>query len=365
MAYYVTGWGDGKKVWHPGSYATERAARLADAKLTVAKSRGVDIRPRRETVGVMVDAWLAAKATAGKHRTRTQDLYRIVLRTRVPETFLKMRAADVRASDVQTVIDALAARGLATASVLKTHRILSAAFAFAVKTGKLAVNPCASVELPQASRRPLRIPSSEQVGRILTASEGHPLHAPLVLAAFTGLRRSELLGLAWGDVDDAGTLTVRRAATFSGQAVRFEQPKTESANRRVPLHPVAVEVLREHRRAQATRRLAIGPGWQDPLAGAGGLIFDNGDGSPIHPSRLTLYFRRLTTRLGMQGVRLHDLRHHAASAALTAGVPDITVSRMLGHSRTSTTKDLYGHVMPEDLSAASEAIGRGIAWGNR
>lgn len=364
--YYVTRWADGRRVWHPGSFATEREARAADAALTVAKSKGRDIRPKRETVGVMVEAWLAAKATSGKHRERTQDLYRTVLRVRVPEAFMLMRASDVRTGDVQAVMDKLSARKLAPASILKTHRILSAAFAHAVKTGKLAANPCSNVELPQARRGELHIPSGEQVGRILTASKDHALHPVLVVLSYTGLRRGEVLGLAWGDLDlDAGTLAVRRAATFSGMAVGFERPKTDSASRRVPLHPAVVEVLKAHRSEQNRRRLAIGPGWRDTLAEAGGLVFDNGDGSAVHPNRVSQYERRLRDRLGMSGVRLHDLRHHAASAALTAGVPDLTVSRMLGHSRTSTTKDLYGHVMPEDLSAASEAIGRGIAWGDR
>jgi integrase len=364
IAYYVVRRVDGRRRWYPGSFATETEARIADAKLTVAKSKGLDVRPKRETVGTMVEAWLAAKATSGKHRARTADLYRAVLRTWVPDAFMKMRTSDVRTGDVQAVIDAVAARGLASASVLKTHRVLSAAFGHAVRSGKLSSNPCANVELPQAHRRPLLVPSGEQVRRILDASDGHQLHGPLVVASYTGLRRGEVAALAWDDVDlDAAMLTVRRASTFRGQMVTFERPKTDSASRRVPLHPAVVEVLRKQQTDQKRRRLAIGPGWRDTLQEVGGIVFDNGDGSPIHPNRLTLYARRLTARLGMPGVRLHDLRHFAATEALKAGVPPLIVSRMVGHSRISTTADIYGHVVAEDMSAAAAAIGDALgAW---
>ncbi len=96
---------------------------------------------------------------------------------------------------------------------------------------------------------------------------------------------------------------------------------------------------------------------------ASGIVFDNGDGSAVHSHRVSLYFRRLVRRLGMPGTRLHDLRHHAASAALNAGVPMLNVSRALGHSRVGTTADLYGHA--DDLSEATDAVGADIAWGDR
>jgi len=102
---------------------------------------------------------------------------------------------------------------------------------------------------------------------------------------------------------------------------------------------------------------------RETLSEAGGLVFDNGHGEAVHPNRVTLYERRLRKRLGMTGVRLHDLRHHAASAALNAGVPMLKVSRMLGHSRISTTVDLYGH--EDDLSEATDAVGADIAYGDR
>jgi len=155
-------------------------------------------------------------------------------------------------------------------------------------------------------------------------------------------------------------LTVRRAATFRGREVIFDRPKTGNAERTIPLHPRAVEVLREHRREQATRRLAIGAGWREPVPG--GLVFDNKDGGAVHPDRLGMYFRRLTKRLGMEGVRLHDLRHAALSSAMRAGIPPLIVSRMAGRSRSTFTMDQYGHVAPSDALAAVEAIGEAVAW---
>jgi integrase len=362
--YYVVRYIDGKHVWMPGGYATKRDAVNADAALTHDRSKGKDIAPKRDTVADIVEAWMTAKRTAGKQRAVTQDLYRVVLRSRVPDVFMAKRASDVKADDVRGVLAALKDRDLASASIVKTLGILSAAFRQAVHDGKLAANPCDAVDRATVYRRELHVPSGDQVARILSTTAGHPLHAPLVVIAYTGLRRGEVLGLAWDDVDfDAATLHVRRGVTQRGQEVIFDRPKTPRATRKVPLAPSVVEVLREQRREQATRRLAVGPGWCDPLADAGGLVFDNGDGSPMHPSRLTLYFRRVVTRLGMRGTRVHDLRHFAGTTAVLAGEPVVVVSRMLGRSRVQTTQDLYVEVDHEDEREASHAIAAAIPWG--
>ena len=357
--YFVVRKIGGKKVWLPGGHATLRAARDADAALTVDKSRGKDIAPKRERVAELLHEWQSAKSSAGKHRGRTSEEYARFVGT-LPEDLTSKRLADVRPADVQRVVDSMVAEGLAPGTIERRYRILAAAFAYAVRTGRLVTNPGATVERPQVTRTRLRIPTGGQVGRILDASTGHPLHAALVLGAYSGLRRGKVLGFSWSDIDlDGGMLTVRRAATFRGREVIFDRPKTGNAERTLPLHPRAVEVLREHRRDQAIRRLAIEAGWRQSIPG--GLVSDNGDGSPVHPDRLGMYFRRLTKRLGMEGVRLHDLRHAALSSAMWAGVAPLIVSRMAGHSRSTFNMDQYGHVAPSDALAAVEAIGEAVA----
>lgn len=118
----------------------------------------------------------------------------------------------------------------------------------------------------------------------------------------------------------------------------------------MPLAPQVVEALHDARREQAIRRLAIGEGWRDL-----GLVVDNGDGSPMHPERLSRYFRTLVRRLGLR-VRLHDLRHAAVTVQLAAGVPLPIVSAVAGHASVAFTVRQYGHLQPDHLREAAVAM---------
>lgn len=183
------------------------------------------------------------------------------------------------------------------------------------------------------------------------------MHLPLMIAAHTGLRPSEVLALRWDDVDlEAARLRVRQAASFQGRTVVLVETKTKNAHRTVGFDPALVAVMRQAKADQALRRLAIGEGWRDF-----GLVVDNADGSPVHPERLTQYFDRVAVRLGVEGVTLHALRHFAFSTWLRAGVPVLVVSPMAGHAKASFTIDTYGHCIPEDQDAAVAAMDRALA----
>jgi len=150
---------------------------------------------------------------------------------------------------------------------------------------------------------------------------------------------------------EGGYLHVRQAATFTGREVTFDRPKSHTSSRTVPLFPALVDVLREARREQTERRLRVGPGWRDL-----DLVVDSGDGSPMHPECLSHRFETLTKRLGLE-VRLHDLRHAAVTTMLAQGVPLSIVSTMVGHSSASFTLRQYGHLQPEHLRGAADALG--------
>jgi integrase len=182
------------------------------------------------------------------------------------------------------------------------------------------------------------------------------MHLPLALAAYTGLRRGEVLGLRWSDIDlNAAELHVRQAATFIGREVTFTEPKTERALRTVPLPAALVALLRRAKANQAGRRLIVGEPWRDL-----GLVVDNGDGSPVHPERMTRYFVRLVARIGIE-VRVHDLRHAYISELLSRGVSALAVSRVAGHASASFTMGRYGHRMPRDDDAVRAALSLGGA----
>jgi integrase len=191
---------------------------------------------------------------------------------------------------------------------------------------------------------PVMVWVPSQTGAFLDFIEGERLHALFSLAAYCGLRRGEILGLTWPDVDlEAAMANVRETGDGDG-------PKSEAGVRVVPLPEVVAVALREWRKRQNADRLAWGPDWPNT-----GLVFTREDGSPVPPQWLSVRFETLAYRAGLPPVRFHDLRHGAASLCKAAGLDTKFISAMLGHSRTSFTDATYVLVFPEVAKAAAES----------
>jgi integrase len=171
------------------------------------------------------------------------------------------------------------------------------------------------------------------------------------LLATTGMRRGEVLGARWQDVDlDEAWLAVRQTLIAVGYEVQVSEPKTERSRRRIGLDAATVTALRAHRARQLQERLAWGEAWTDS-----GLVFTKEDGTPLHPHSLSQFFEKRARAAGLPPIRLHDLRHSYATAALGAGVPTRVLSERLGHSSTALTTDTYQHVVAEmDEEAAAK-----------
>lgn len=167
------------------------------------------------------------------------------------------------------------------------------------------------------------------------------LYALWFLFLTTGMRRGEAVGLRWTDVDlGGGVLSVSRAvASVDGGAVETE-PKTAKGRRAIALGPSTVDALRQHRDRQLAERELVGGGWTES-----GSVFTYPDGRTLHPDHVMVVFRRLVAGLGVPQIRLHDLRHTAATLALVAGVHPKIVQERLGHSSIGITLDTYAHVV--------------------
>ncbi len=172
------------------------------------------------------------------------------------------------------------------------------------------------------------------------------------LIAYRGLRRGEAVGLRWQDADLArGVVRITQQVIQLGWATEVGDPKTDSGARAVTLDGRSVAVLRSWRVTQAGERSTWGSAWQDS-----GLMFTREDGSQLHPDTVTTVFEQLHRKAGLPPIRLHDLRHTAASLALAAGVPLKVVSEQLGHSSLAITADTYTSVLPAVAHAAAEAV---------
>jgi integrase len=191
--------------------------------------------------------------------------------------------------------------------------------------------------------------TAEEAGTFLTTVADDRLAALWTVALHTGLRRGELAGLRWKDVDlDAETLTVAQQRTNAGHQVVVMAPKAKS-QRQLLLAPATVAALGAHRKRQRAERLALGPAWTNT-----GYVFVDEAGEPYHPQRLLKMFEHAIRRAGVPAIRLHDLRHTMATLALQAGVHPKVVQEQLGHSGINVTLDIYSHV-PQAVRRESAA----------
>ena len=272
-----------------------------------------------------------------------------------------VKLADLGPGHVAACQTALLAR-LSPTTVRGVMVTLRQALKAAVAWRRLSWNPATQVPMPQVLPSPMAPWTAAELSAFLATAEGDRFHPIFVLLVSTGMRRGEVLGLRWADVDlDTGRLAVRHTIGRVGGKVMAGEPKTAKSKRSIALDPATVAVLRCHRIAQLEERLAWGGLHQDR-----DLVFAREDGAPLHPEAIGRALRRIAKAAGVRPVRTHDLRHGWATAALEAGVHPKVVSDRLGHSKVSVTLDVYSHVAPavEEEAArlvASKLLGAPVA----
>lgn len=348
---------DGRQRWVSG-FDTLKAARNARNAALTTVEQGADVAPDRVTVGEYLAEWLDGLAHL---KPSTAHSYRSKV-----EAYVLPRIGDVRLQRLTTqqlnaMYADLHARGghndkpLSDRSVTYAHAILRKAFGDAVKTNRLARNPAEHTTRPKRHepRAEMQAYDSEQVNRLTAALEGHRLRGAIILAVTTGLRRGEIAGLRWVDVDlDDRRLRIRETVGVVGNEAQRSTPKTKGSVREFGIGPTTVEALRTHRAQQNADRLAWGAAWRNP----DDRVFTLESGEPVHPNRLSEEFRAVAKAAGLPVIRFHDLRHTYATLALQARVPIEVVSKRLGHAEVAITFDCYRHVLPAEDTAAVDAF---------
>lgn len=335
-----------------------RTRREAEAALVEALSelrRGEFVAPDKTTLAEFVDEWLPA--VRAELAESAWDNYRRLLGTYVVPRLGHVRLVDLSPQRIQGVYAELLQSGkrngdgLAPRSVSQVHKTLHRALGDAVRWHKLARNPADGVRGPRVEKREPTAWAVEQARAFLGAIVEDRLFAVYLLALNTGMRRGELAGLRWRDVDlEAGTVTVAQQRTTASYRVVQVEPKKQS-RRVIPVDGPVVTALKRHHAAQVEERLFMGPAWIDS-----GYVFVREDGEPYHPQRLRAMFEQLCTKNGITPIRLHDLRHTMATIALQAGIHPKVVQERLGHASISITLDTYSHVAPTIQREAAERL---------
>jgi integrase len=372
---------DGKRLRESrAGFATQKEADRALREVLAKVDGGTRVERSRVTVAdYLRGEWLPATAPPrvghGTHQKRTGHV----------ETYIVPRIGGVplqelNAAHVNRLYAELLTAGkvdgsaLAASTCHDVHRTLRRALEDAVRWGLAEHNatdradppPVRAVEAER--RRAMRVWTAAELGRFLSAIEGHRLHTLYEVASSTGLRRGELCGLCWRDVeldrtDDKGQpapiLTVRhRVALGPDGYVHEDATKSNHSARVVDLDARTVSLLRAHRVAQAAERLAAGPAWSDHDS-----VFADERGGWLSPPGVTQAFRRASLKVDVPRLTLHGLRHTHATLLLKAGVPLHVVSRRLGHASEAFTAAVYAHVLPGQQREAAETFSRLVFGG--
>ena len=317
---------------------------------------GYFVRPRKLTMADYFEQWLQGYA-ATNVRARTLERYQGIIRNHLIPSLGKIQLTQLQPSHIQACYaKSLSGRldgkpGTITAkTVLQHHRVLKQALSHAVKWGLMSRNPAKATDPPKPVNKEMRALSYTEVSKLLEAAQGTEYHTVVHLAVFTGLRRSELLGLRWQDINltKRSLSIVRTLQQLKGSKFVFLEPKTRGSRRTIELTPMSALVLRSHREQQEAIKAEFGI----QLAESD-LVFSKPDGSPLKPDTITRSFLRIARSVGLQGVRFHDLRHTHATIMLQQDVHPKIVQDRLGHSTIAITIDTYSHVLPGIQEAAA------------
>ena len=290
-------------------------------------------------------------STQTSHRTHVAPLF---------ESFGATEVARLRSADIEVAYGRWLAAGLSPATVRRRHSILAAALAQAVRWEVLAVSPMARVQLPAKRSASLEAdpPSMAVAVAAVDRIEHRRIQVAARLSLASGMRRSELVALRWRDVDqEAGTIHIA-GAVVEGLDGRLVRKGTKGGERRRPMgmDPSTMAMLRAWRGEVLADALRLGagrPGRDAPVIPA-----PTDPAAPWHPRRISQTWRLHRSKVGLDGLRWHLLRHICATTLLEAGVPPEVVARRLGHSSTHMTLDVYGHATPAGDLAAVEVLTR-------
>nr|WP_020121252.1 site-specific integrase [Streptomyces canus] len=360
--YVLAADGTRKRIRVYGSTRREAADKLAEK---IANShRGLPVATADSTVGDYLTYWLNGVAV---HRLRenTHVRYAACVRLHLMPGLGTKKVARLTAKDVRTFLDRLrttcqcCAQGLdaerksccavgeccqkrlSPLTVTYVHSVLKSALEHAVREDELPRNVARNVKATAPRPRRFRPFTAAEARQFLDAARADRLHALYALALRTGLRKGELLGLHWEDLDlTTGTASIRRSLQRTRTGGLTHLPtKTLASERRIALPTECIRSLKEHKAQQDKECKTAGSAWQDS-----GLVFTTPTGRPLDPANLTRRFRSFLNRAGLRRIRFHDLRHSTATLLLEQGVDLVVIKELLGHAHIGVTAGVYAHV---------------------
>jgi len=333
---------------------TKKEAEKRLSELLHQLDTGTFMRPSKTTLVEYLEKWLSDYAKPNLS-PRGFERYAGIIRKHLIPDMGSITLTQLRPEHLQKHYTARLNDGLSARTVRYHHAVIHKALQTAVKWGLVSRNVADGVDMPRARRNEMQTWDEDEIARFLETAKDSPYYALFYTALYTGMRRSELLGFKWGDVDfTMSQVYVNRSLHHlkDGSYV-FTQPKSTRSRRTIALSPSAILTLRNHYEKQKLERAMLGISLKDD-----DLVFSQLDGKPLRPNTVTRAWTMLAGRAGVKVIRLHDARHTHASLMLKQGVHPKIVQERLGHASIQMTLDTYSHVAPGLQQAAAEGFDR-------
>ena len=296
------------------------------------------------TLGQWLDEWLASPSTTRDLKLRSIERYRGVTRLHIIPAIGAVKLANIKPRHVQDLYDAVLEKGKGSATIQTCRQVLKSALDWAMVNGEIQSNPTGYAKMPKREIERVNIPTLDDVESILALAyrQDHYLYGAMWLAAYCGMRRGEIMGLRWQNVDLLnGQIRVCEQRTVSEtQGVITETPKSKSSGRVIEIDADTVTVLTEQRRA---------------MLDDSGLVFTTPKGLPVHPNLLSRAVADLGRAVGVK-VHLHEFRHFHASLLMSMGMNPAQISERLGHANTAVTLSVYSHAIPGQGQQLADAF---------
>ena len=343
---------DGKRTSHTCNTKEQCKEWIREMKNQV--DRGLTYNGTQLTLQIYLMDWLEIHKTG--LTPKTGERYEQIARDYILPYLGKYKLKDLRSEHVEKYYQTLLQNHVGVRLIRFAHSILHRCLSDGVKRGIIGFNAANGARKPKLIQKEFEILDENQVLQFLIAAQDDRYEALYHVAIKTGMRQGELLGLKWSDVDwNKGLLRVQRQAQrVTGRGIVFFPPKTKAGRRTIQLGEQTLQMLRKHLNRQQMEKAFAGEWWQNL-----DLIFPTTKGTILGSSYLLKQFKKLLQKAGLEVIRFHDLRHTAASLMLNNGVPALVASKILGHSKPSTTLDIYGHLIPimqEDAANIMDAL---------
>ncbi|MFE3182526.1 tyrosine-type recombinase/integrase [Streptomyces violascens] len=312
---------------------------------------GTPVPTRSAKLSEWLSFWLES-VVKPRRKLSTYDKYEAHVRLYLSPMIGGKRLESLGTADVRRFLLQLEKKTTA-ATAKESHRVLRSALSAACREEMITRNVAKLVEPPRAEARELRPWTLDETLDFLATARTDPLYVAFVLAIAMGLRRGEIVGLRWSDVDLDNRVLYVRNQTQRRRGVLYDDDPKSRRRRAVPLPALCIAPLRWHRMRQAAARTRAGERWQES-----GYVFTTRHGRQVEPRNVYRSFTRVAQDAGLRVIRLHDARHGTATLLTAAGVAPRVVMEILGHSQISITMDVYTHVVRDTQREAMSHMDR-------